>query len=179
MGAGARATAEEGRIGALRVGLDAAKIEAAGPAWTKSYAEVGRVCRPKNDDGYVTTKVEDAAACQALCDADTTCGAWEYENYAADDRECELALCVEEEPGSDAILRFNEKLTLQSGGRLPPVVKTQMRYGAISCNHTVLFLRCVAHRMASDDEAATDAPGPQGQPSAPRISSNILNTKIN
>ena len=67
-----------------------AKTEAAGPAWTKSYAEVGRVCRPKNDDGYVTTKVEDAAACQALCDADTKCGAWEYENYAADDRECEL-----------------------------------------------------------------------------------------
>ncbi len=84
------ATNEEGRVGALRVGLDAAKIEAAGPAWTKSYAEVGRVCRPKNDDGYVTTKVEDAAACRALCDADTTCGAWEYENYAADDRECEL-----------------------------------------------------------------------------------------
>ena len=48
------------------------------------------MCRPKNDDGYVTTKVEDAAACRALCDADMTCGAWEYENYAADDRECEL-----------------------------------------------------------------------------------------
>ena len=30
------------------------------------------------------------SACRALCDADTTCGAWEYENYAADDRECEL-----------------------------------------------------------------------------------------
>ena len=38
----------------------------------------------------MTTKVDDAAACRALCDADTTCGAWEYENYAADDRECEL-----------------------------------------------------------------------------------------
>ena len=84
------ATDEPGRVRALRAGLDVASKEAAGPAWTKSYAEVGRVCRPKNDDGYVTTKVEDAAACRALCDADTTCGAWEYENYAADDRECEL-----------------------------------------------------------------------------------------
>jgi hypothetical protein len=56
----------------------------------KSYVEVGRVCRPKNNDGYVTTTVADAAACQTLCDADAKCGAWEYENYAADNRECEL-----------------------------------------------------------------------------------------
>ena len=49
------ATDEPGRVRALRAGLDIAKTEAAGPAWTKLYAEVGRVCRPKNDDGYVTT----------------------------------------------------------------------------------------------------------------------------
>ena len=57
----------------------------------REYAEVGAVCRPKNGDGYVTVTAEGGPPeCRALCDADEKCGAWEFENHAADYKECEL-----------------------------------------------------------------------------------------
>mmetsp|Transcript_34749 Transcript_34749/g.107514 ORF Transcript_34749/g.107514 Transcript_34749/m.107514 type:complete len:185 (+) Transcript_34749:397-951(+) len=55
----------------------------------REYAKVGRVCRPKNGDGYETLEAE-LDDCKARCDGDPKCGAYEYENYSADFKECEL-----------------------------------------------------------------------------------------
>jgi len=59
----------------------------------REYFPVGRVCRPKNDDGYsIFSGVDTPQSCQQRCDNDAPkCGAWEFENYnGGDDRECEL-----------------------------------------------------------------------------------------
>lgn len=63
-----------------------------GLALPREYAPVGRVCRPKNGDGYALfTGLDDPNSCRDRCEADAVnCGAWEFENYAGDDRECEL-----------------------------------------------------------------------------------------
>jgi len=42
----------------------------------REYAKVGRVCRPKNGDGYETLEAE-LDDCKARCDGDPKCGAYE------------------------------------------------------------------------------------------------------
>jgi hypothetical protein len=57
----------------------------------EKYLAVGTVCRPKNGDGYsLTTGVDTPESCRNKCEEDDRCGAWEFENYSMDDRECEL-----------------------------------------------------------------------------------------
>jgi len=62
------------------------------PDTPRDYEAVGRLCRPKNNDGYaISTQVVSASACREKCEADAgRCGAFEYEYVAGDDRECEL-----------------------------------------------------------------------------------------
>lgn len=56
------------------------------------YVPVGKVCRPKNGDGYlITSGIDTPESCRQKCDEDSErCGAWEFEDYAADNKECEL-----------------------------------------------------------------------------------------
>mmetsp|Transcript_15113 Transcript_15113/g.45123 ORF Transcript_15113/g.45123 Transcript_15113/m.45123 type:complete len:202 (-) Transcript_15113:18-623(-) len=62
-----------------------------GLAVAREYAPVGAVCRPKNNDGYITVVAEGGPSeCRGLCDADDVCGAYEFENHSADYKECEL-----------------------------------------------------------------------------------------
>jgi hypothetical protein len=59
----------------------------------REYVPVGRVCRPKNNDGYlITSGIDTPESCQKKCDDDKIkCGAWEFENYnGGDNQECEL-----------------------------------------------------------------------------------------
>ena len=59
----------------------------------REYVPVGRVCRPKNNDGYLLTSgIDTPETCQKKCDDDKIkCGAWEFENYiGGDNQECEL-----------------------------------------------------------------------------------------
>ena len=58
----------------------------------REYIAVGRVCRPKNGDGYsIASGIDTPESCQQKCDDDSTrCGAWEYEDHGSDDKECEL-----------------------------------------------------------------------------------------
>ena len=59
----------------------------------REYVPVGRVCRPKNKDGYlITSGIDTPESCQKKCDDDKIkCGAWEFENYnGGDNQECEL-----------------------------------------------------------------------------------------
>lgn len=62
------------------------------PLTPRDYEAVGRLCRPKNNDGYaISTQVVSASACREKCEEDADrCGAFEYEYVAGDDRECEL-----------------------------------------------------------------------------------------
>mmetsp|Transcript_53828 Transcript_53828/g.58367 ORF Transcript_53828/g.58367 Transcript_53828/m.58367 type:complete len:390 (-) Transcript_53828:2951-4120(-) len=63
------------------------------PKPKREYVPVGRVCRPKNDDGYsILSGIDTPQSCQQKCDNDAPkCGAWEFENYdGGDNRECEL-----------------------------------------------------------------------------------------
>ena len=53
--------------------------------------------------------------------------------------------------GDERPLAFNEEMVRSSGGRLPPVDRTFMRYFAGSCNHTVWALKCFAAKMPSDN----------------------------
>ena len=58
----------------------------------REYVPVGRVCRPKNNDGYlITSGIDTPESCQKKCDDDKIkCGAWEFENYnGGDNQECE------------------------------------------------------------------------------------------
>jgi len=58
----------------------------------RDYLPVGRVCRPKNGDGYsIASGVDTPESCQKKCDDDSSrCGAWEFEDHELDNRECEL-----------------------------------------------------------------------------------------
>ena len=58
----------------------------------RQYVPVGKVCRPKNNDGYkIWSGVDTPESCQAKCEAEAdVCGAWEYENHSFDNKECEL-----------------------------------------------------------------------------------------
>ena len=59
----------------------------------REYLAVGRVCRPKNSDGYdIASGIDTPETCRQKCDNDSSkCGAWEYEDYkGGDDKECEL-----------------------------------------------------------------------------------------
>jgi hypothetical protein len=65
--------------------------------------------------------------------------------------EVSKAICIEEQPGATYIEDFNTKLT-ESSELLPPVVKDSIRYGSISCSHTNMFLRSMAHGVKSSDD---------------------------
>ena len=69
-----------------------------------------------------------------------------------DDAETARAIAIEIKPGTDELLDFNDKLVSESCGRLPPFDREKVRYAALSCNHTHLFLRCVAAGLPSDDQ---------------------------
>jgi len=58
----------------------------------REYVPVGKVCRPKNGDGYsITSGVDTPESCRKKCDDDATkCGAWEFEEHDFDNKECEL-----------------------------------------------------------------------------------------
>jgi len=58
----------------------------------EKYVASGTVCRPKNGDGYAIYRgVDTPESCSERCENDKErCGAWEFENYGFDDRECEL-----------------------------------------------------------------------------------------
>ena len=70
-----------------------------------------------------------------------------------DDKECAGAICIEEAPSCKDINKFSQKVVRESCGKLPPIREHELRYGALACNHTVLFLRCVLHGMACDLES--------------------------
>ncbi len=59
---------------------------------TREYLPVGKVCRPKNGDGYsITSGVDTPESCQKKCDDEASkCGAWEFEDHDLDNKECEL-----------------------------------------------------------------------------------------
>lgn len=58
----------------------------------REYVPVGKVCRPKNGDGYsITSGVDTPESCRKKCDdAADRCGAWEFEDHDLDNKECEL-----------------------------------------------------------------------------------------
>lgn len=58
----------------------------------REYLPVGKVCRPKNGDGYdIASGIDTPESCRKKCDDDASrCGAWEFEDYATDNKECEL-----------------------------------------------------------------------------------------
>ena len=70
-----------------------------------------------------------------------------------DESETARAIAIEIKPGSQEVFEFNDRLAKESGGKLPGVDKEKLRYGALSCNHTHLFLRCVVAEMPCEDKA--------------------------
>ena len=74
---------------------------------------------------------------------------------AWDDEQVKKAACIEEIPGRTDILDFNKALVRKSAGRLPPVVESELRFGALACNHTLLGLRCIKDAMPHDDPTMT------------------------
>ena len=56
------------------------------------YFATGKVCRPKNNDGYSRESgVDTPQSCKQKCDDDSArCGAWEFEDHDMDNKECEL-----------------------------------------------------------------------------------------
>ena len=73
------------------------------------------------------------------------------------DKECLQALCVEEAPLKTDVVDFSSEVVRQSNGMLPPVCREQVRFGALACNHTVLFLRCVKHGMPCGERGGLKA----------------------
>ena len=67
------------------------------------------------------------------------------------DEETRNAMCIGAKPGDATLIEFNENLVVDSGGLLPAVDRLKMSYFAISCNHTVWFLKSLAAKMPSDD----------------------------
>jgi plastocyanin len=69
--------------------IDVRTMIAEGP---RDYLPVGKVCRPKNGDGYViASDIDTPESCRKKCDDYASrCGAWEFEDYDADNKECEL-----------------------------------------------------------------------------------------
>ena len=55
--------------------------------------------------------------------------------------------CITDKPGSTDLIDFNKRLVAASEGRLPAVDEARMQYFAMSCNHTVWFLKCVGAEM--------------------------------
>ena len=53
---------------------------------------------------------------------------------------------------SNDILQFNEGLVTSSGGLLPAVNPTKLRFASLSCSHTNAALRCALHEVVSDEE---------------------------
>jgi hypothetical protein len=60
-------------------------------------------------------------------------------------------VCTELQPG-DTMVDFNRKLVESSGGLLPAINETMMRYASLSCSHTNAALRCALHEVASEEE---------------------------
>ena len=54
-------------------------------------------------------------------------------------------------PGDTALFDFNVELVRNSDGRLPPADASTMEYFALSCNHTVWFLKCAEAGMPCDN----------------------------
>ena len=69
----------------------AAEVVASSPS-ARVYIPSGKVCRPKNYDGYeLFTGVDTPESCRDRCNSEPDkCGAYEFENYSLDNRECEL-----------------------------------------------------------------------------------------
>ena len=63
--------------------------------------------------------------------------------------------CITAKPGSAELLDFNKQLVASSEGRLPAVSEDQTQHFAMSCNHTVWFLKCVEAEMRCDIPALT------------------------
>ena len=79
---------------------------------------------------------------------DILCANW-------DDKECANAICVEAAPEKTHILDFTQKVARESNGRLPAADPLVLRYGALACNHTSCFLRCILHgKLAEEDSLA-------------------------
>ena len=72
-----------------------------------------------------------------------------------DESETARAIAIEIKPGSQDTFEFNSRLARDSGGRLPGVEREKLRYGALSCNHTHLFLRCVVAELPCEDKSMT------------------------
>ena len=68
-----------------------AEVVASSPS-ARVYIPSGKVCRPKNNDGYALfTGVDTPESCRDRCNSEANkCGAYEFENYDLDNRECEL-----------------------------------------------------------------------------------------
>ena len=54
-------------------------------------------------------------------------------------------------PGDTTLFDFNVDLVRNSDGRLPPADASTMEYFALSCNHTVWFLKCAEAGMPCDN----------------------------
>lgn len=65
------------------------------------------------------------------------------------DEHCK-GVCIKGPPDPTKFIQFNQELVASSGGLLPAVDKLKMHYFAISSNHTVWFLKCLASATASD-----------------------------
>ena len=60
-------------------------------------------------------------------------------------------ICTEIGSGND-ILQFNQGLVASSGGLLPEVNPTKLRFASLSCSHTNAALRCALHEVVSEEE---------------------------
>ena len=62
-------------------------------------------------------------------------------------------ICITRQPGSRlaAAQDFNKTMVKISAGRLPEVDPDKMAFFALSCNHTVWFLKCVGAALPSED----------------------------
>lgn len=61
---------------------------------------------------------------------------------------CRHAVCIEAEPGSDALAAFNQRFGVAAG--LAPVEPDSLRFGSLACGHTNMGLRAIAAGVASD-----------------------------
>ena len=60
-------------------------------------------------------------------------------------------ICTEIGSGND-ILQFNQGLAASSGGLLPEVNPTKLRFASLSCSHTNAALRCALQEVVSEEE---------------------------
>ena len=63
--------------------------------------------------------------------------------------------CIAKKPDDMSQVEFNLALVENSGGALPALDPIKLEYFALSCNHTLWFLKCVSACMRSADEKLT------------------------